>query len=74
MSTEAVIETQELSKIYNGQAAVENLSFSVNAGEIFGFLGPNGAGKTTTLLMLLGLTGPPAAPQECWVWIRPESR
>ncbi len=58
MSTEAVIETQELTKIYNGQAAVENLSFSVNAGEIFGFLGPNGAGKTTTLLMLLGLTEP----------------
>ena len=58
MSTEAVIETHELSKIYNGQAAVENLTFSVNAGEIFGFLGPNGAGKTTTLLMLLGLTEP----------------
>jgi ABC-2 type transport system ATP-binding protein len=58
MSTEAVIETQELTKIYNGQAAVENLSFNVNAGEIFGFLGPNGAGKTTTLLMLLGLTEP----------------
>ena len=58
MSAEAIIETQELTKIYNGQAAVENLSFSVNAGEIFGFLGPNGAGKTTTLLMLLGLTEP----------------
>jgi ABC-2 type transport system ATP-binding protein len=58
MSTEAVIETQELTKIYNGQVAVENLSFSVNTGEIFGFLGPNGAGKTTTLLMLLGLTEP----------------
>ena len=58
MGTETVIETQELTKIYNGQAAVENLSFSVNAGEIFGFLGPNGAGKTTTLLMLLGLTEP----------------
>jgi ABC-2 type transport system ATP-binding protein len=58
MSTEAVIETQELTKIYNAQVAVENLSFSVNTGEIFGFLGPNGAGKTTTLLMLLGLTEP----------------
>ena len=58
MSTETVIKTQELTKIYNGQAAVENLSFSVHAGEIFGFLGPNGAGKTTTLLMLLGLTEP----------------
>ena len=58
MNTDAIIETRELTKIYNDQAAVENLSFSVNEGEIFGFLGPNGAGKTTTLLMLLGLTEP----------------
>ena len=58
MDSEVIIETQQLTKIYNGQAAVENLSFRVNAGEIFGFLGPNGAGKTTTLLMLLGLTEP----------------
>ena len=58
MSTDAIIETRELTKLYNGQVAVENLTFSVNEGEIFGFLGPNGAGKTTTLLMLLGLTEP----------------
>ncbi|MGD2097652.1 MAG: ABC transporter ATP-binding protein [Desulfobacterales bacterium] len=58
MEAKTVIETHELTKIYNGQAAVENLSFKVNEGEIFGFLGPNGAGKTTTLLMLLGLTEP----------------
>ena len=58
MSTDAIIETHELTKIYNGQVAVENLSFRVHDGEIFGFLGPNGAGKTTTLLMLLGLTEP----------------
>jgi ABC-2 type transport system ATP-binding protein len=58
MGTEAVIETHELTKIYNDQAAVDHLSFTVNEGEIFGFLGPNGAGKTTTLLMLLGLTEP----------------
>jgi ABC-2 type transport system ATP-binding protein len=58
MSTEAIIETQDLTKIYSGQAAVEKLSFAVHRGEIFGFLGPNGAGKTTTLLMLLGLTEP----------------
>ena len=51
MSTEPIIETIELTKIYNGQAAVDQLSFTVNSGEIFGFLGPNGAGKTTTLLM-----------------------
>jgi ABC-2 type transport system ATP-binding protein len=58
MSTNTIIETRELTKLYNGQAAVDRLSFSVNEGEIFGFLGPNGAGKTTTLLMLLGLTEP----------------
>jgi ABC-2 type transport system ATP-binding protein len=58
MSTEAIIETNALTKIYNGQAAVDQLSFTVNPGEIFGFLGPNGAGKTTTLLMLLGLSEP----------------
>jgi len=58
MNTKTIIETHELTKIYNGQAAVDRLSFTVNEGEIFGFLGPNGAGKTTTLLMLLGLTEP----------------
>jgi ABC-2 type transport system ATP-binding protein len=58
MTPQAIIETDNLTKLYNGQAAVDHLSFSVHAGEIFGFLGPNGAGKTTTLLMLLGLTEP----------------
>ena len=58
METISVIETRELTKIYNGQPAVDKLSLVVNEGEIFGFLGPNGAGKTTTLLMLLGLTQP----------------
>ncbi len=58
METKTVIETEELTKIYNTQVAVDHLSFSVKQGEIFGFLGPNGAGKTTTLLMLLGLTEP----------------
>ncbi|UCH23055.1 MAG: ABC transporter ATP-binding protein [Deltaproteobacteria bacterium] len=58
MNTRAVIETEGLTKIYNAQTAVDNLSFNVLEGEIFGFLGPNGAGKTTTLLMLLGLTEP----------------
>jgi ABC-2 type transport system ATP-binding protein len=58
METRAIIETKELTKIYNGDVAVDHLSFKVDEGEIFGFLGPNGAGKTTTLLMLLGLTEP----------------
>ncbi len=58
MATPPIIATENLTKVYRGQAAVDRLTFSVNEGEIFGFLGPNGAGKTTTLLMLLGLTEP----------------
>lgn len=58
MEKKKVIETEELTKVYDGQTAVDHLSFSVIEGEIFGFLGPNGAGKTTTLLMLLGLSEP----------------
>ena len=58
MGNKTIIETQELTKIYGRQTAVDNLTFAVDEGEIFGFLGPNGAGKTTTLLMLLGLTEP----------------
>ena len=53
-----IIATEELTKVYKGQVAVDHLTFKVEEGEIFGFLGPNGAGKTTTLLMLLGLTEP----------------
>jgi len=58
MSETAIIETDNLTKIYKTETAVSNLSFTVHQGEIFGFLGPNGAGKTTTLLMLMGLTEP----------------
>jgi ABC-2 type transport system ATP-binding protein len=58
MEAQTIIRTEGLTKEYNGEKAVDGLSFSVNEGEIFGFLGPNGSGKTTTLLMLLGLTEP----------------
>ena len=57
-SADPIISTEELTKTYRGQVAVDHLSFAVQEGQIFGFLGPNGAGKTTTLLMLLGLTEP----------------
>ena len=49
-----VIETKKLTKFYGKIKGVEDLSFSVKKGEIFGFLGPNGAGKTTTIRTLLG--------------------
>jgi ABC-2 type transport system ATP-binding protein len=49
-----VIETKNLTKYYGEIKGVEDLTFSVKKGEIFGFLGPNGAGKTTTIRTLLG--------------------
>ncbi len=48
------IEVENLSRSFNNLRAVDNISFSVNSGEIFGFLGHNGAGKTTTIRMLSG--------------------
>jgi ABC-2 type transport system ATP-binding protein len=48
------IEVENLSRSFNSLRAVDNISFSVDAGEIFGFLGHNGAGKTTTIRMLSG--------------------
>ena len=47
-----MIETESLTKKFGDLIAVDNVSFKVNQGEIFGFLGPNGAGKTTTVRML----------------------
>jgi ABC-2 type transport system ATP-binding protein len=52
------IEALELAKTFDGHRAVDGISFSVEAGKIFGLLGPNGAGKTTTIRMLTGLVTP----------------
>ena len=54
----AVIETEGLTKRYGGKRGIEDVTFSVEAGEVFGFLGPNGAGKTTTIRTLLDLLHP----------------
>ncbi|HSF81023.1 MAG TPA: ABC transporter ATP-binding protein [Anaerolineales bacterium] len=54
----ALIEADLLTKRYGEKLAVDQVSFSVQAGEIFGFLGPNGAGKTTTIKMIVGLLLP----------------
>jgi ABC-2 type transport system ATP-binding protein len=55
---EAVIQVNHFRKQYGSLVAVEDISFEVNRGEIFGLLGPNGAGKTTTLECLEGLRTP----------------
>ncbi|MBC8469666.1 MAG: ABC transporter ATP-binding protein [Planctomycetes bacterium] len=52
------IEVKTLSKWYGSARGVEDLSFSVEKGEIFGYLGPNGSGKTTTIRCLMGLLRP----------------
>lgn len=56
--TEKVIHTENLTKKFGNFTAVDNISFSVDRGEIFGFLGANGAGKTTAMRMLCGLSYP----------------
>ncbi len=58
MADANIISVQDLTKIFNGLAAVDHISFSVASGEIFAFLGPNGAGKSTTINMLTTLLRP----------------
>jgi ABC-2 type transport system ATP-binding protein len=53
-----IITVEELTKKYKDFTAVDNISFNVTQGEIFGFLGPNGAGKTTTIKMLTTILKP----------------
>ncbi len=55
-----MLKVKNLSKNFNGLKAVNNLSFTVNQGDIYGFLGQNGAGKSTTIRMLLTLIKPDA--------------
>jgi ABC-2 type transport system ATP-binding protein len=54
------IIVNNLSKVYGAQKAVNNISFSIQKGEIAGFLGPNGAGKSTTMKMITGYLPPDA--------------
>jgi len=53
-----MIRTENLTKVYNGNKAVDGLNLEIAEGDVFGFLGPNGAGKSTTILMLVGLIEP----------------
>ncbi len=52
------LSVENVSKRFGDFTAVEDLSFDVRAGRVFGFLGPNGAGKTTTIRMIVGITAP----------------
>ena len=56
--TEAVVETEHLSRRFGDLVAVRDVSLRVQRGEIFGVLGPNGAGKSTTIRMLCGILDP----------------
>src|SRR6202012_5675476 len=55
-----MIEVRGLTKRYGAKTAVDNLTFSIESGQVTGFLGPNGAGKTTTMRCILGLDYPDA--------------
>ncbi len=66
-----LVETQGLTKRYGSSRGIEDVTFEINEGEVFGFLGPNGAGKTTTIRTLMGLLRPTAGSAhigglDCW--------
>lgn len=51
----AIVQTEGLTKTYGSNRGIDDVTFSINEGEVFGFLGPNGAGKTTTIRVLMAL-------------------
>ena len=53
-----VVELSEVTKAYENKVAVNNLSLSIEGGQMFGLLGPNGAGKTSSIRMMMGITLP----------------
>ena len=63
-NTQKAIDIRDLTKTYGHNRGIDNVSFSVDQGEIFGFLGPNGAGKSTTIRCLLGLIRPTGGSAE----------
>jgi ABC-2 type transport system ATP-binding protein len=60
-----VIDVRTLHKRYGDTVAVDDISFTVEQGEIFGILWPNGAGKTTTVECIEGLREPDGCPTSC---------
>jgi ABC-2 type transport system ATP-binding protein len=58
LNSDVSLRVSSITKRFGDFTAVEDLSFDVRAGRVFGFLGPNGAGKTTTIRMIVGITAP----------------
>jgi ABC-2 type transport system ATP-binding protein len=70
-STASLVQTEGLTKRYGSSRGIDDVSFAITDGEVFGFLGPNGAGKTTTIRTLMGLLRPTAGRAtigglDCW--------
>ena len=61
-----MIEVESLTKKFNGRTVLNEISFQVKEGEVFGYLGPNGAGKTTTMRIILGLLKPTTGKALVW--------
>src|SRR5258708_1078944 len=66
------IELNKVRKTYDHFVAVDDLSFNIEQGAVFGLLGPNGAGKTSTIRMMIAITSPNSAPTN--VFDRPFNR
>ncbi len=60
-----IVETRNLTKVYNRLTALDHLNLVIPEGAIYGFIGPNGAGKTTTMRILTALLKPTSG--EAWV-------
>jgi ABC-2 type transport system ATP-binding protein len=61
-----MLEVKQLTKRFGRHVAVDNASFQVDEGEVFGYLGPNGSGKTTTMRLILGLLKPTSGQALLW--------
>ncbi|MBU8732919.1 ABC transporter ATP-binding protein [Cytobacillus oceanisediminis] len=64
MSLKPTVQLENVTKIIGKKTIIDNISFDIYPGEVFGFLGPNGAGKTTTIRMLVGLIKPTSGKVE----------
>src|SRR5450432_446224 len=59
-----IVQLQHVRKVYDTKVAVEDLSFTIEPGTMFGLLGPNGSGKTSSIRMMIGITVPDSGAVE----------